>query len=86
MWFDKYHESAKHSTDDSIPIKLDLYKFGNYPSRDEFVVDWVNTHRHESHPVYELITDTPTRLYFDIEAEFPGPDPGVGVLRPWLEK
>jgi hypothetical protein len=83
-WYQKQDAAFLQATDDTMPLKLGMYQFGNYPDRNDFAQDWCLTHRQESHPVYELLLEGSCRLYFDIEAEHDGEKPPDRVLKAWL--
>ena len=81
-WFKNQAEAFEHATAITLPIKLDMYEFGNFKDRESFVAEWCSRHRHSNHPIYELLVDGPCRLYFDIELE--GLKPSDADLKAWL--
>jgi hypothetical protein len=78
--------SFRNANTDSFHIKNGMFSFGSFATKQEFVQKWTNNVWHNGilHMIYEVISTGRVKLYFDIEAVYPGGPPDPQVLKDWL--
>jgi hypothetical protein len=82
-WRQKQQETFDESTGvETYFVKQGQFKFGSFPSKGAFIDTYLASHA-EKLPIYELITNGPCALYFDVEQKFDS-EPSTTFIQQWL--